>query len=212
MESFISSLPDSFFDTPRDTNPLANLKLVDLTIDSSLSQLDLRAYLVDWLSDSLATAAQFSHKQLNMRDWRFPKFGNSPNSTPPYTPPPCDRNTRGLYPDETTADEDIANVVRYTEAERAKLERLFQEKLSVKLDKEIRNEFGAEEVDGDRKSVSGDSPTSYRPVDMFKKKVDSLNLGYRILKDKPVPGDGLTTEQQQSLRGKLKTLTIILID
>ena len=85
MESFMSSLPGSFFETPRD-NPLADLKMVDLTLGSHVNQLDLRAYLVDWLSESLMKS-KIDQKSFP-RDWRFPLFGSSPNSTPSCTPTP----------------------------------------------------------------------------------------------------------------------------
>ena len=50
IESFLSSLPGSFLETPRE-NPLADLKLVDLTLGSKINQLDLRSYLIDWLTE-----------------------------------------------------------------------------------------------------------------------------------------------------------------
>ncbi len=197
IESFMSSLPDSFFETPRE-NPLANLKLVDLTIDSSVNQLDLRAYLVDWLSDSLATAAKFNHKQF-IRDWRFPKFGDSPNSTPTYTPPLLNYSDNNK--NEPTADDDIVNIVNYTKKEKEKLQKIFQDKLSVKLDKQIK-EISEEDSDNER-TQNNNSKTDYRPVEIFKEKVESLNLGYRIVHNKPSTDAGLSVEQQESQRFQL---------
>ena len=49
--SIISTLPDSFLNTPRD-NPLINLEKVDLTLSAKISKNDLKTYIVNWISQS----------------------------------------------------------------------------------------------------------------------------------------------------------------
>ena len=49
--SIISTLPDSFLNTPRE-NPLTNLEKVDMTLSAKITKQDLKTYIVNWISQS----------------------------------------------------------------------------------------------------------------------------------------------------------------
>jgi hypothetical protein len=49
--SIISTLPDSFLNTPRE-NPLADIEKVDLTLSAKITKQDLKSYIVNWISQS----------------------------------------------------------------------------------------------------------------------------------------------------------------
>lgn len=50
--SFLSSIPGSLYSTPRE-NPLNDLTKIDLTLNSKISKEDIKAYLSDWISQSI---------------------------------------------------------------------------------------------------------------------------------------------------------------
>lgn len=100
-QPFPSSLPDSFFTSPRngDENPQANLKLVDLTLE----KFDLHRYLIDLFTE-------FSECLFPQAWTHFPKFGDSPTSTPSCTPPP-QTPTPTIVVDEEKRQEPVVQVV-----------------------------------------------------------------------------------------------------
>ena len=153
VDSYISSVRSSFLDTPR-TNPLNDLKMVDLTLDAKDNQLALRAYLVEWLTASLMNV-KVEHGQFP-RDFCFPKFGNSPNSTPSMTPPPQERKQISFE------DEDEELSTKYTAEERAQLEKLFSDKIQITLTDELMAEFDIENKKPKDKVATKESQTQTR--------------------------------------------------
>lgn len=134
VDSFISSVPSSFFETPR-VDPLRDLKMIDLTLGANDNQLALRAYLVDWLTESLMNA-KVENGQFP-KDFCFPKFGDSPNSTPTMTPPPQEEK-------QVSFDDEDDLVGRYTAEEKAQLEKLFADKVQIELTDELMEEYDIE--------------------------------------------------------------------
>lgn len=106
LNSFVDSLPSINLSTPRE-NPLNELRKIDLTLTSEINEFDLKACLVDLITE----CNLFYFKSMKMfkntikfhifwyldhvanqtekipENWAFPKFGISPRSTPSCTPP-----------------------------------------------------------------------------------------------------------------------------
>lgn len=171
VDSFISSVPSSFFETPR-VDPLRDLKMIDLTLGANDNQLALRAYLVDWLTESLMNAKVENGKF--PKDFDFPKFGDSPNSTPTMTPPPQEEK-------QVSFDDEDDLVGRYTAEEKAQLEKLFADKVQIELTDELMEEYDIENKKPKDKYTpptskinTKESETQTRKSDLMKPK-ESLN-------------------------------------
>ena len=147
VDSFISSVPSSFLETPR-VDPLRDLKMIDLTLAANDNQIALRAYLVDWLTESLMNA-KIENRQFP-KDFYFPKFGDSPNSTPTMTPPPREEK-------QVSFDDEDDLVGRYTAEEKAQLEKLFADKVQIELTDELIKEY---DIDNKKPNDKYTPPTS----------------------------------------------------